>query len=989
MKIYIQTLAGTTLALDNVDDFTLIESIQNRICREWGAPREQQRLMYNGVQLQWRAHISECRLVDFNIPSEATIRLTLSSTKRPLPPPISRRGEGDASDGASVDDNEKTSRHRSKKHSKTAQELQLKGISTADINDKDIIILGRGGMYSTTRHPGNDSFQNLIKARQEQYMLLESSTEKKEYATNFVQKLRKDGVRFLKKDDNEGKQWSDVGDVEMRTKVIQNLRDYRPKQLAVQQQSQQQVQQQRQMGMNNLNQLSPVHVDKGGQDASEPCSLPPKPDVGVALALPPPSPPFAEDDLLPQPPPPSSIAAPCIGIYEDDEKETVGPKRGSATAIGVDEDGEEDEENVARKMGANPFEDEEDGLCRFDEDTSQRSPLPPEPYIVVALTLPPPPFAEPGPDPFSGGDEFDSDGDAPRPGPDMPPSAGAPGMREDEDDEEDEENIGRKMGANPDDDESEDGGRRFGGQGMLPMPPEPEGVILRHIEREYEDPGEYDYPERTIGEFRNRIEDYEEVLDQWSSTPIEQSTVTTQEPHDAKAAILGISVHWLQNGFMKELHSAGLNDHSTIHEIEDLNSNSTESCVLREKGKSTMCPLDGRIGAAYVHCLENDADKVGVATHMLSYTWSYSIGDIVGALCDFCETHNLNLKRTYIWVDCFCINQHRVIEQKETVGTGMLNFEEEFSATLTGIGHMLAMMVPWHAPLYISRIWCVFEVFTAHISGCKIDIILPPSEKWAMAEVLGAEGTKGIECLYSALGNTRVENAMATLEKDRINILAMVERGPGYKALNLRVNDLLRQWVRETTIKFVQVAQRRTSSGTAPVGESNVVVGFPSSASEGSLESSSDLPVFSFLKADKQHAQPIDSSPKMSCPGNQSMANNTGIAQFVSNVGVLLHQNADTEQALECHKTALNLYSSVGTLPGTAEAHSNMGSALLSSGDLDGAFEQHQKSLEIRESAFGVESIEAAASLNNIATVMMERGNSGEALKYNEKPLLF
>lgn len=112
--------------------------------------------------------------------------------------------------------------------------------------------------------------------------------------------------------------------------------------------------------------------------------------------------------------------------------------------------------------------------------------------------------------PFSGGDEVDEAGNAPRPGPPM--AAGAPGMGVAEDDEEFDENIGRKMGANPDDDGDEENRRKFGGMGEIPNPPGPEGVVLRHVVREKEAPGEYEYPERNIDEFKYKRTDSGQIL---------------------------------------------------------------------------------------------------------------------------------------------------------------------------------------------------------------------------------------------------------------------------------------------------------------------------------------------------------------------------------------------------------------------------------------------------------------------------------------------
>jgi hypothetical protein len=70
--------------------------------------------------------------------------------------------------------------------------------------------------------------------------------------------------------------------------------------------------------------------------------------------------------------------------------------------------------------------------------------------------------------------------------------------------DDDSENLGRKLGANVDDDSEGSTNRRFRGQGMLPQPPAPEGVVLRHIEVEKEGPGEYEYPERELLEHKEK-----------------------------------------------------------------------------------------------------------------------------------------------------------------------------------------------------------------------------------------------------------------------------------------------------------------------------------------------------------------------------------------------------------------------------------------------------------------------------------------------------
>lgn len=92
---------------------------------------------------------------------------------------------------------------------------------------------------------------------------------------------------------------------------------------------------------------------------------------------------------------------------------------------------------------------------------------------------------------------------APAPPPIVPIFVPPPAVREEEEDSEDSENIGRKMGATMEDESEEENNRKFGGMGMLPGDPEPEGIVLRHVEVEKEGPPEYEYPERELFEQKN------------------------------------------------------------------------------------------------------------------------------------------------------------------------------------------------------------------------------------------------------------------------------------------------------------------------------------------------------------------------------------------------------------------------------------------------------------------------------------------------------
>ena len=152
--------------------------------------------------------------------------------------------------------------------------------------------------------------------------------------------------------------------------------------------------------------------------------------------------------------------------------------------------------------------------------------------------------------------------------------------------------------------------------------------------------------------------------------------------------LLGVSVHHFRSVFLPDiLQHPEFSMQSKFHEIENLrapnnassvgsssdgssdnnnNNNTTRGCYVRDKGAHHICPVDGRPGAAYVDTLSSSMaphpeDHCGPSTAMLSWTWQYTVGDVVHTLVEYCREHHYNPKRTYIWMCCLCVNQHRYV----------------------------------------------------------------------------------------------------------------------------------------------------------------------------------------------------------------------------------------------------------------------------------------------------------------------------------------
>jgi len=402
-------------------------------------------------------------------------------------------------------------------------------------------------------------------------------------------------------------------------------------------------------------------------------------------------------------------------------------------------------------------------------------------------------------------------------------------------------------------------------------------------------------------------------------------------PTDEYYDFLAPSVFHLQTTLQERIKEAGLDETATLYQIEDLRVDTPG--VIRSKGTDVLCPIDGKKGAAYVHCINGD-DHVGTATHMLSYAWGYQYTDIVNTLVGHCKEKGLDPKKTYVWICCLCNNQHRVFGTKITFE----EFQTVFNKRVTGIGNILAMMAPWTKPTYLERVWCIFEMYTANSFNCTVQIVMPAKEKASLVDAVlkptdDASGKNGLDDLFDALANTKVELAKASVLEDKENILKLIEEGPGYYDLNLKINELMRAWVRDTVLDAVKDTEANTS------------------------DDDSD-----FTKQDA--------------------------ARKLAFCGSFFSKNGAYQDAIELHQKSLEIYKSIeDDSEPVARCYNNIGTEYESMGDYQKALESHTKCVNIFERVYGKVHANTSVSYFNIGVVHRKLNDDDEALLMFNKSL--
>merc|ERR1712217_159092 len=117
------------------------------------------------------------------------------------------------------------------------------------------------------------------------------------------------------------------------------------------------------------------------------------------------------------------------------------------------------------------------------------------------------------------------------------------------------------------------------------------------------------------------------------------------------------------------------------------------------------------------------------------------------------------------------MGQRLILIDKEACGSD--NLAHTFRSKLTGIGQVVIVLEDYRDPLYLSRIWTVYEVFVA--SGMRdvtITMTMPPAQEARLRYETVESLRKNMVCIDA-------ENAKAYCREDEERIKAEIRMSPG------------------------------------------------------------------------------------------------------------------------------------------------------------------------------------------------------------------
>ena len=139
----------------------------------------------------------------------------------------------------------------------------------------------------------------------------------------------------------------------------------------------------------------------------------------------------------------------------------------------------------------------------------------------------------------------------------------------------------------------------------------------------------------------------------------------------------------------------------------------------------------------------------------------------------------------------------------EETAAGSDNLEEVFESNLTRVGQMVAILDSWQQPVYLSRIWTVYEQFVASKIHIPVTFTMPAAATEHLYQQVHL-GKTGIEEITRSLGRVDSQQAKAWKPEDELKVKTLIQTTVGFEHVNKHVTDVMLRWFGEVMKNHLQ-----------------------------------------------------------------------------------------------------------------------------------------------------------------------------------------
>lgn len=239
-------------------------------------------------------------------------------------------------------------------------------------------------------------------------------------------------------------------------------------------------------------------------------------------------------------------------------------------------------------------------------------------------------------------------------------------------------------------------------------------------------------------------------------------------------------------------------------------------------GRDIICPRDGEAGCALVDWIPRHERRE--QTHFMSWTWKYRLLQVRSALEMFQESTGCSSQNVFFYMCFFTNNQYRMIVENSSNGSD--NLEDVFESNLKRIGCMIAILDTWDQPVYLSRVWTVYEQFVASTLQIEVKFVLP-KDATAQLQRQIACGSEGMREVIKKLSQVDSRQAKAWMLADEIKVKTMIKDTVGFQHVDAHVTNVMIAWIgdvmEKTCKQLLTEAQAQAVPESAEVTSSDII----------------------------------------------------------------------------------------------------------------------------------------------------------------------
>ena len=107
---------------------------------------------------------------------------------------------------------------------------------------------------------------------------------------------------------------------------------------------------------------------------------------------------------------------------------------------------------------------------------------------------------------------------------------------------------------------------------------------------------------------------------------------------------------------------------------------------------------------------------------------------------------------------------------------------------------MVAVLDTWKEPVYLSRVWTIFEQFVASKLQITVAFVMPESSTVSVREQISL-GDVGIKEITESVSRVDSARAEARKQEDEINVKTLIRETVGFHRVDAHVTEAMVRWI--------------------------------------------------------------------------------------------------------------------------------------------------------------------------------------------------